>query len=634
VALGEHHEGSFGIYMAHKISKLRQQTDGTVPRLQGPEGGLFKGVVAHINGYTKVPVASIREMLNARSGVVEAYNTSKCTHVICESLPYAKIRELRKLRHPPTVVRSAWVVDSVRARRKLPTAEYMVDGVFVQKTTLAAAFGTVAKPSPSTSMPPATDTQHSRRGETRTQTGGTHSQSGKALTESGETSSHSGNESIQYGDGGSQSGKKARTQSGEGHSQSSTARAESSGIHSQSGKMATQPGIVPTKSFQERPNSVRHSPQSQSTQHLSKHQVGESPYGSFPGNQAADRNGSGLVSSWDLSERGGGGGFPVKTTGSRDVQERGTDNTGESSAEGREQHTFRAGHERAAAAAAAGRSNRGSDILVDGMSAPPQGLLDRGGGDDENATQQSRTPGSGPPSTLPTQPLDTTSNGNDCVRPSGNPVSGNAPRAGLEAFPGNNPQNGAGKEAENGLGSGPDHGKSAGSGVGDGDSSVRRPESARAPLPPPFEILGMGAAGEGGRSTKNDPKFMETFFQASRLHYIGVGRARAVKIVNAALAARARPGAAKPMYDGPLGRGESRVILHVDMDCFFVSALIRNRPELRDKALAVAHSASNAKGAGSSEVSSCNYVARAKGVKSGMFMMQAKELCPELIVLR
>lgn len=67
--------------------------------LSGPEGGLFKGVVAHINGYTKVPVASIREMLNARSGVVEAYNTSKCTHVICESLPYAKIRELRKVRY-------------------------------------------------------------------------------------------------------------------------------------------------------------------------------------------------------------------------------------------------------------------------------------------------------------------------------------------------------------------------------------------------------------------------------------------------------------------------------------------------------------------------------------------------------
>lgn len=44
--------------------------------------------------------------------------------------------------------------------------------------------------------------------------------------------------------------------------------------------------------------------------------------------------------------------------------------------------------------------------------------------------------------------------------------------------------------------------------------------------------------------------------------------------------------------------------------------------------------ASNAKGAGSSEISSCNYPARAKGLRAGMFMMQAKKLCPELIVLR
>ena len=44
--------------------------------------------------------------------------------------------------------------------------------------------------------------------------------------------------------------------------------------------------------------------------------------------------------------------------------------------------------------------------------------------------------------------------------------------------------------------------------------------------------------------------------------------------------------------------------------------------------------ASNAEGAGSSEISSCNYPARAKGVKAGMFMMTAKDLCPELVVLR
>lgn len=35
VAVGEHHQGSFGVYMAHKMDKLRHQVDGAVRRLEG-----------------------------------------------------------------------------------------------------------------------------------------------------------------------------------------------------------------------------------------------------------------------------------------------------------------------------------------------------------------------------------------------------------------------------------------------------------------------------------------------------------------------------------------------------------------------------------------------------------------------
>uniref|UniRef100_K3W5C8 UmuC domain-containing protein n=1 Tax=Globisporangium ultimum (strain ATCC 200006 / CBS 805.95 / DAOM BR144) TaxID=431595 RepID=K3W5C8_GLOUD len=66
------------------------------------------------------------------------------------------------------------------------------------------------------------------------------------------------------------------------------------------------------------------------------------------------------------------------------------------------------------------------------------------------------------------------------------------------------------------------------------------------------------------------------------------------------------------------------------MDCFFVAVAVRERPELQNVPVAVAHSGNS----GTSEVSSCNYLARAKGVRAGMYMQIAKELCPELVVLQ
>eukprot|EP00644_Phytophthora_capsici_P002626 jgi/Phyca11/543310/estExt2_Genewise1Plus.C_PHYCAscaffold_110528 len=125
-------------------------------------------------------------------------------------------------------------------------------------------------------------------------------------------------------------------------------------------------------------------------------------------------------------------------------------------------------------------------------------------------------------------------------------------------------------------------------------------------------------------STKDGPEFVRHFFAKSRLHHIGTWRTTFQQ--------KATEFQAK--YKGPpvtrsAASSSDRVILHVDMDCFFVAVAIRGRPELEKVPVAVAHSEK----AGSSEISSCNYLARAKGVGAGMFMQSAKELCPELVVL-
>lgn len=73
-----------------------------------------------------------------------------------------------------------------------------------------------------------------------------------------------------------------------------------------------------------------------------------------------------------------------------------------------------------------------------------------------------------------------------------------------------------------------------------------------------------------------------------------------------------------------------RVIVHLDMDCFFASVAVVGRPVLKGKPIAICHSNSN-KGTG--EVSAANYEARAFGIRAGSFISRAKELCPHLIVM-
>lgn len=181
-------------------------------------------------------------------------------------------------------------------------------------------------------------------------------------------------------------------------------------------------------------------------------------------------------------------------------------------------------------------------------------------------------------------------------------------------------------------------------------------------------------------NSKN-PQFLTEFFSNSRLHHIATMGAIFKDYINdlrdksdgkfsglESLKKKSRmkfsnPGSSRNINDSdsdddllndysnqcyPLSRSVSpvlskkkRIIMHIDMDCFFVSVGLRNHPDLRGFPVAVAHSKGNKQGSSESdehgsmsEVASCSYEARKAGVKNGMFLGQALKLCPNLKTIR
>ncbi|CAM9347459.1 unnamed protein product, partial [Hapterophycus canaliculatus] len=513
------------------------------------------------------------------------------------------------------VVRSAWLEDSARAGRKLPLADYMVDGIFVQKGTLTASFSAAAAATPK-KVPPSTTGSAMKRG----------SFSGPYSSSSSSSSSRDHSQASPGGTGPSSGERRAQSVHWSSDSRgSNTGSNRQSQASSKTGKAkalhpaqyaATAP-IPSTTEAGSAANFVRSEPAAAGWSEVASPSVG----------RLADGRRREINKSSAAGMTGRDGGQWQRPASPESA------------------------HRRKAVAAAAGRALPGDG--KSGAWRAPAGGGSRGGSNAVGAAQtrgmsslsvsqqrqqqqrqqrqQQRQPYPSSAASAGVKPPSSHAGdkGSDGTTSTVNKGSGGPLNA---------------DEAENIVGGGASNEQSRApqpTATCDGDrgtdgsgGNVSR-ETSDFEFPPPIELPEAWPHEAGGRSTKDDPAFMKTFFQNSRLHFIGVGRAHAVKVVNAGLAARALPGAAQPTFGGrALGRGETRVILHVDMDCFFVSVLVRNRPELRGKPVAVAHNASNAKGAGSSEISSCNYPARAKGLRAGMFMMQAKKLCPELIVLR
>jgi DNA repair protein REV1 len=136
------------------------------------------------------------------------------------------------------------------------------------------------------------------------------------------------------------------------------------------------------------------------------------------------------------------------------------------------------------------------------------------------------------------------------------------------------------------------------------------------------------------RTVGTDPNFVNSYFSSSRLSFIGSYKQRTANVSSPSKASRKDTAHL------------DRYVFHVDMDCFFASVALRNFPQYKDKPVVISHHGKkkdNVTGniesefavskKSTSECATCNYKAREFGIKKGMFLGRAKELCPDLIIL-
>lgn len=123
-------------------------------------------------------------------------------------------------------------------------------------------------------------------------------------------------------------------------------------------------------------------------------------------------------------------------------------------------------------------------------------------------------------------------------------------------------------------------------------------------------------------STAN-PDFLKQFYSESRLHHLSAWKAELKSRMQRLAAEKGLPHAKAKRQ-----AGARRYVMHVDFDSFFCAVSLKKHPEYVDKPAVVAHSSGNG-----SEIASCNYPARDFGVKNGMWMKSALEMCPNLKVL-
>ncbi len=171
--------------------------------------------------------------------------------------------------------------------------------------------------------------------------------------------------------------------------------------------------------------------------------------------------------------------------------------------------------------------------------------------------------------------------------------------------------------------------------------------------------------------------FVKEFFTHSRLHYLSTWSIELKQFLAGKLRS-VTPRIPKLASSVSLRSSNSRAVVHIDLDCFFVSVSLKNNPHLRGKPVAVTHAKRNKRTEtesvstdrddttlindsgeltesyepetntnhmthtskhypnlqdSTSDIASCSYEARAFGISNGMSVGVAMKKCPDLILL-
>ncbi|GMR42044.1 hypothetical protein PMAYCL1PPCAC_12239 [Pristionchus mayeri] len=140
-----------------------------------------------------------------------------------------------------------------------------------------------------------------------------------------------------------------------------------------------------------------------------------------------------------------------------------------------------------------------------------------------------------------------------------------------------------------------------------------------------------------------DAAFIDEYYARSRLHLISTLAQEMRDYVSSLRDANYSTDSARAAMieklrekngEGSLTRSlppSERAVFHIDLDCFFVSVTLRTRPDLRGRPVAVTHSSGSKDSNGFSEIASCSYEARARGVRNGSLVRDALRKCSDLV---